>query len=201
MDRPFDLRFFLLAMFKHWKVMIAGILAGSVLVGGGYLLGKLVFTKTLYEMRFVVHENLWYNDELGEFTYINAYTWTEVLGMDMIAGTIADTLGEGYSKEDVAPMLRAEMPSDTRVVYFYVTGTDKEKIRAVFDEALLLMPKVADMLPEIRDMLIMDVSKEPYRVNMITYWHNAFILGAVLGLILTGFGLSFYVIIKEEDKA
>ena len=201
MDRPFDLRFFLIAMVKHWKVLIAGILAGSVLVGGGYLLGKLVFTKTQYEMRFVVHENLWYNDELGEFTYINAYTWTEVLGMDMIAGSIADSLGDGYTKENVAPMLRAEMPSDTRVVYFYVKGEDRARIRTVYEKALELIPEVADILPEIQDMVIMDRSTEPYRVNMITYWHNAFILGAILGLILTGFGLGVYVIVREEDKA
>ncbi len=199
LDDRFELKDFLLAMVKHWKILIAGILAGSILAGGAYLLVKLAFVKPQYEMRFVVHENLYYNDELGEFTYINAYTWTEVLGMDIIAGTIADGL-EGYTKETVAPMLRAEMPSDTRVVYFYVRDTDKAKVREVFRSALDLVPKVAGLLPEIQDMVVMDTSTEPYRVDMIHYWHNAFLLGAILGLILTAFGLSVYVIIKDEEK-
>jgi len=199
MSEPFDLRRFLIQLFKHWKVLLVGTLAGALIVGGGYLFGKLVLTRPQYEMRLVVHENLWYNDELGQFTYINAYTWTEMLGMDLVAGNIALGLGDGYTKENVAPMLRAEMPSDTRVVYFYVKDTDPERVMTVFDKARTYIPTVADDLPEIKEMLVVDESREPYKVNMIKYWQNAFRLGAVLGLVLSCFGLSLWVLAFDKE--
>ncbi len=198
MNDRFDLKLFLLRIIRKFHVLLLGTAIGALLVGGGYLVVKIVFIAPSYQMRVVVHENLHYNDELGQFTYINGYTWTEFVGTDVVAGAVASQLGGGRTKEQIAPMLSAELQSDTRVVYFYVTGRSQGEVSTVTDAVIPAILKVGETLPEIEDMLIMDVSTQPYVVNRIPYAGNAFILGTILGFVLTFFILSLYVIADDS---
>ncbi len=198
MNDRFDLKLFLLRIIRKYAVLILGTAIGALLVGGGYLVIKLVFVKPSYQVRAVVHENLHYNDELGQFTYINGYTWNEFVGTDVIAGMAASELGGGWTKERIAPMLSAELQSDTRVVYFYVTGKSQGEVQTVADAVIPAILKVGEALPEIEDMLIMDLSSQPYVVNRIPYAGNAFILGTILGFVLAFFILTLYVIADDS---
>ncbi|MCR5279282.1 MAG: hypothetical protein K6E19_07550 [Lachnospiraceae bacterium] len=198
MSDPFNLKLFLLRIFREFKVLIAGTLIGAIVIGCGYLLGKLVLTPTTYQMRIVFHENLHYDDFTGQYTYVNGYTWNEMSSMDMIAGTIAAKLGGDYTKESVASMLSTSMESDTRVIYFYITDADKEKIKDVESVSVETLCKFVSFLPEIEDITILDQTPEPYRVNNVKYWKNAFMLGAITGLVVSFFILCLYILADDS---
>ncbi len=198
MTDRFDIKLFLLRLLRKFHILLMGAVLGGILIGGGYAVKKLVIDKPLYQTRIVAHEDLYFDTEIGQYTYINRYTWNEIVAMDWITDEISENLSGKYSSDEISALLTAEVPSDSRIVYVYVTSEDKEKTAEVAKATVPVIESVSDKLPEIQDVLIMDVYETPKKVDNAKYLLRACILGAVLGLLAALFGRSVYILMDDS---
>ena len=126
MTDRFDIKLFLLRLFRKFYILLAGALIGGVVIGGAYAIKKLVIDKPLYQTRIVAHEDLYFDTEIGQYTYINRYTWNEIVALDWITDDISANLSGKYSSDEISALLTTEVPSVSRILYVYVTSTDKD---------------------------------------------------------------------------
>ena len=198
MTDRFDLKLFLLRFIRRFYVLFIGALAGAVVVGGIYLFVQLVVKPAQYRERVVVHQELHYNDKTGQYTYLNGYTWNQVLAMDWITEDVSKLLSGSISSDEIAGYITAEMLSDSRVVYIYVTTGSYETTDSVFNALVPVLLTIPDKLGELDDMLVIDSSDAPEKVNHINDIVRALILGAILGLFTGAFLLSFSIITDDS---
>ncbi len=198
MTDRFDLKLFLLRFIRRFYMLIIGATIGALLVGGIYLFVQLVVKPVQYRERVVVHQELHYNDKLGQYTYLNGYTWNQILAMDWITEEVSKTLSGSISPSEISGYITAEMLSDTRVVYVYVTTGSYETTDLVFDALVPVLLTIPDKFGELDDMLVIDASDAPQKVNHISDLIRALILGAVLGVFSAAFLLSFYIITDDS---
>lgn len=114
---------------------VMGAVLGSVI----YLIIMFISTRTTeYEIqtRFYID----FKDEIIEAkASYNAYTWNDVLGLDEILGVMMEKIGDGYDREVIKSMMKAEILSDVRYLLVTITGDNPDDIvmiRSLLKEAL-----------------------------------------------------------------
>ena len=198
MTDRFDLKLFLLRFIRKIYVPAVGAVIGALIVGGIYLFVQLVVKPAQYRERVVIHQELHYDDWNGQYTYINGYTWNQILGMDWVTEKVSENLSNSVPADEIRNYISSDLLSDTRVIYFYVTTGSVEKTKEVFGAFIPVLKTLPDSLGEIDDLTILDTSKEPERVNNTENFVRAVILGAVLGLCIAAFILSILIIVDDS---
>ncbi|MDE7476799.1 MAG: hypothetical protein K2M91_02425, partial [Lachnospiraceae bacterium] len=111
--------------------------------------------------------------------YYNDFTWNDVLATNSILGRAMELLGDGYERNQVKEMIRADILSDVRYLTITVKGREYAQVEAVKDalgtalEEFGEQKKEFDSIYKIEDLEIVQ-EKIPYFA-----WRAAF-LGAVI---------------------
>lgn len=201
---PFDTKLFVLLFIKKIWVVLSGILLGAVLIGGGYYLKNVVFGGPVeYDITttyYVQYNN--YDPVTGEMhNYTNAATWQTWVTSDhfvdktwsyaLEAGLIPEKYG--VTKGDLKGYFTADLPSDLRIPTSTVT-TPYEELTSVLNDALQKVYKdFGDERVEMDSIVVTNVT--PLQVaDKDIRTLRAVVLGAVIGLMVSAFGLSVWIL-------
>ena len=134
-QEPFDLRLTLFRLIRKLPVILALILAGTLLFGGGYYV-KNVLLQTQKEYAGSVQFLVDYADEDWADTqkYINEYSWNVWMENDEFISYVEKYLPEGMlSEKEVSECLSAVILSDFRVVVITATSDDPGTAAALLE--------------------------------------------------------------------
>lgn len=201
---PFDTKLFVLLFMKKIWVVIGGMLLGTVLIGGGYYIKNVVFGgPTEYDITttyYVQYNN--YDPVTGEMhNYTNAATWQTWVTSDHFVDKTWDYALEaglqpdkyGVTKSDLKGYFTADLPSDLRIPTSTVT-TPYEELTSILNTALQkVYQDFGKERVEMESIIITD--ETPLQVadkDIRTF--RAVVLGAVMGLVVAGFGLSLWIL-------
>ncbi len=180
---------------KAWVIITVTII--------GALIGLLAYEaysyyksgNTVYTIRNDYYIFLNYEDYENGPDYYNAYTWDGILRDDPIVD-YALTLMPGVTKEQVLESVSGEILGDYRLLTVIVKGTDPDLIQKISDaykEALPHFASVIDMIDHID--VWTDSAMEV--VDEYTRDVNAAILGGLIGLVISVFGLILYYVMDD----
>ena len=205
---PFDTKLFLLSFWKRIWLVLCAMLIGTVLIGGGYYLKKVVFGgPTEYDITssYYVEYNT-YDPVTGEmFNYTNATTWGSWVVSDWFVDRAWEHALEagmkpeeyGVEKSDLKNFFSADLPSDVRIPTATVTTSSKELTEFLNDA---LQQAFVDFGVEQKEMdAIRIIDETPLAVaDKDVRVLRACILGAVVGAFVAGFGLAFAIILDDS---
>ncbi len=181
---PFNLRLTVLRMFRKTPVLIAWVLLGVLLFGGGYYVKNVLLQgETTYETNSVFHVEYAVDSEaeIGA-VYINETSWNTYVHSDVFLDAVAAKV-PGGEKEALGNMLRAYLASDLRVPSVKVTGTDPAycvQVAGAVEETMV--KDVPADLREIQAITVADTAEEANVVVPDVRVGRAFVLGAVLSV-------------------
>ncbi|MBR5359759.1 MAG: hypothetical protein IK123_02615 [Lachnospiraceae bacterium] len=180
---------------KIW-VVIAAIAVGAIIGILTYVIYSNVKSgNTVYRISNDYYITLNYEEYPNGVDYYNAYTWDGILRDDPVVN-YALTLLPGVTKQQILDSVTGEILGDYRLLTVNVTGTDKDLVQKISDAYKEALPHFAteiDMISGIEvwtdaDMVVYDA----YTRDL-----NAALLGAIIGLVLSVFGLLLYYIVDD----
>lgn len=201
---PFDTKLFVLRFIKKIYWVFIAMVASALLIGGGYYLKKVVFggpaeydiTTTYY----VQYNN--YDPVTGEMhNYTNNVTWQTWVTSDYFvdkawsyaldAGLQPDKYG--VDKADLKGYFTADLPSDLRIPTSTVT-TPYEELTVILNDALQkVYQDFGQERVEMDSIVITDETPlQPVDQDVRTF--RAVVLGAVIGLVMSAFVLSLWIV-------
>ena len=122
---PVDFRLLILVSLKRIRFIIYGICLGALLLGGGYYLGKNIFSgMPIYHADAEVYLEYIDNVEI-ENIYINKQTWEDLVYNDIVADYAADEIGRRLDIEEVKNKVSATLLTDTRIVVVSCESTSQ----------------------------------------------------------------------------
>lgn len=196
---PFDLRLFVLQSIRRWKWILLGVMAGMIIIGGGYYLknvsfgGKIPYTVT---NKFYIEYAV--DPETGDrYSYFEAYTWEDWLKSDMLVPQMLDKLSVKLSAEEFVTYYEATLPADLRIPYFTVTHPDRElavEISTVLAESMIAFGESQLQVESVEWMDM--VGPEPQFRDIRTA--RAIILGAVAGFFVSLFTIALLGVVDEK---
>lgn len=206
---PFDLRLLIVWGLRRLWTVLAGLLAGALIVGGGYYLYHQVLTgerlysvTSSYEALYGEDPNLGY-----EYTYINGYTWnmlvTTDLFMDMLAAEMEkDVSLKGFLEnnpeftQQPEKYLSADLPSDLRLPVTVVTAPDPELAKSLNTAVQKAMEALGEYKPEIQRISVVD-TEDAVLIDRTPRLLQAVILGAVSGALFVLFLMFCHFCMKD----
>lgn len=180
---------------KIW-IVIAAIAVGAIIGILTYVIYSNVKSgNTVYRISNDYYITLNYEEYPNGVDYYNAYTWDGILRDDPVVN-YALTLLPGVEKQQILDSVTGEILGDYRLLTVIVTGTDKDLVKKISDAYKEALPHFAtqiDMISGIEvwtdaDMVIYDA---------YTRDANAALLGAIIGCVLSVFGLLIYYAIDD----
>lgn len=180
---------------KIW-IVIAAIAVGAIIGILTYVIYSNVKSgNTVYRISNDYYITLNYEEYPNGVDYYNAYTWDGILRDDPVVN-YALTLMPGVTKQQILDSVTGEILGDYRLLTVIVTGTDKDLVKKISDAYKEALPHFAteiDMISKIEvwtdaDMVVYDA---------YTRDANAALLGAIIGCVLSVFGLLLYYLIDD----
>ena len=196
---PFDLRLFVLQSIRRWKWILLGVIAGIILIGGGYYLKNVTFGgKIPYEVTNKFYIEYAVDPETGDrYSYFEAYTWEDWLKSDTLVPQMLEKLSVEMSAEEFVTYYEATLPADLRIPYFTVTHPDKDlavEISTILAEA---MKEFGESQLQIDSVEWMDMVGPELQFRDIRT-ARAIVLGAIIGFFAALFGMAFVGIVDEK---
>lgn len=196
MDETLNLRSFYLRLIKKiWIIPLAAII-GAVIAGGIYTLVTVTFgpaktysTESKLYIKFAYDENA-----KSQVDYYNAYTWSLLMTTDDIMDEVMSNLEKAgftedeISRKEAADSIKAEIPSDVRLLLVTVENADKDHadlITDATDKALENYGEINDAFTSIKLLSKTEASLVTYTDKTLT----AAVFGAVVLTVLTIFVL------------
>lgn len=201
---PFDTKLFVLRFIKKIYWVFIAMVISALLIGGGYYLKKVVFGgPTEYDITttyYVQYNN--YDPVTGEMhNYTNNVTWQTWVTSDYFvdkawsyaldAGLQPDKYG--VDKIDLKGYFTADLPSDLRIPISTVT-TPYEELTVILNDALQkVYQDFGQERVEMDSIVITDETPlQPVDQDVRTF--RATVLGAVIGLVVSGLVLSLWIV-------
>ncbi len=180
---PFDLRLTFLRMIRELPWILVTTALVTIVLGGGYYLKNVTFRQRVYEASTTCNVEYadpnWYQNT----KYLNEYTWGLWVQTSEFAEGIVKRLPAGtVAAEELVQTLRAELPSDLRMVRVCYSSTDENKANLVNGAIGATMEEdIAAIHPDIAAIRVVDVKKGAENLKTIKPV-RAFVLAAVIGL-------------------
>jgi len=178
---PVDYRLFWLKMLKKIWILPVSALAGFVLIGAVYYMSKLCFgngrtyqAETMYYIDFTL-------DSAGDYTYLNQYTWGEVVKTDFFVDYLEEGFGGAVSREAIMEASYAGVESDVRYLYTRYKSRDREqalKGDKLLEEAVVAYGEAQKEFNSITVIKAATEAKDVSNIRLLT----AAVLGACVGL-------------------
>lgn len=196
---PFDMRLFVLLCLRRLWVILAGALAGLVLVGGIYYLKNVTFGGVIpytmdskYYLEYAVDPS-----DQQTYSYFASYTWNDLLKSDAMVTEMLENLSVPMTEQELTDSFEAELVSDLRICYIHTTHVDAETAREIDRVTGEAMTAVGEQQKELIEVSLMDRGEpQPAMPDVRTL--RACVLGAVLGTFFTLFGLGMAEILNEK---
>lgn len=201
---PFDTKLFVLRFIKKIYWVFIAMVVSALLIGGGYYLKKVVcggpaeynITTTYY----VQYNN--YDPVTGEMhNYTNNVTWQTWVTSDYFvdkawayaldAGLQPDKYG--VNKMDLKGYFTADLPSDLRIPISTVT-TPYEELTSILNDALQKVYQDFGQERVEMDSIVITNETPLQVVDRDVRTFRAVVLGAVIGLVVSGLVLSLWII-------
>lgn len=191
---PVDFRLLILVSLKRIRFIIYGICLGALLLGGGYYLGRNIFSgMPIYHADTEVYLEYIDNVEI-ENIYINKQTWEDLVYNDIIADYAADEIGRRLDIEEVKNKVSATLLTDTRIVVVSCESTSQAEAKMLANKYAEAIVRFAPELKEIDDARIIKRAATAYKVGFEDRtWAMSF-AGAILGLVVSALGLVLYFV-------
>ncbi|MBP5554775.1 MAG: hypothetical protein J6X94_07890 [Lachnospiraceae bacterium] len=195
-DEPVNGRLFLLRFIKKIPLIIGCVVIGAALVCACHLIYRL---SSPYEFQAETDVYLEYIPEAGsnELIYFNKYTWEQMSKDSAIIDEIlkADpTLDEQTVRESFLATLK----SDVKVLTLQVTNPDPNTCTRILNAGVIGISSFAESLPEILSAKEIGGTSEPALLPPDIRAIRAIILGAVIGLFISG--LYVWISIISDDR-
>ncbi|MBQ8822379.1 MAG: hypothetical protein IJZ82_07025 [Lachnospiraceae bacterium] len=196
---PFDLRLFVLQSIRRWKWLLLGMVAGTLLIGGGYYLSKVTFCGRLpYEVisKFYI-EYAVDPEEKEPFSYFTAYAWDDWMKSDLVVPAMLEKLSVEMSAEEFITYYAASMPADLRMTYFTVTHPDQALAMEISDILTEGMIAFGPEQKEVASVELIDTVGPQVQYRDIRVF-RALVLGGVIGFFVSLFTMAFVGILDEK---
>ncbi len=196
---PFDMRLFVLLCLRRLWAVLAGALAGLVLVGGIYYLKHVTFGGVIpytmdskYYLEYAVDPS-----DQQTYSYFASYTWNDLLKSDEMVTEMLEKLTVPMTAQELTDSFEAELVSDLRICYIHTTHVDAETAREIDRVAGEAMIAVGERQKELIEVRLMDRG-QPQLAMPDVRTLRACVLGAVLGTFFALFGLGMAEILNEK---
>ena len=206
---PFDLRLTVLRFLRNLNKILLLTLAGTLIFGGGYYVGKVVFRPAVeysatstYKVNYTVppvNSNDYYINEMTWNTLVHSEEFLRAVQFHLLASGDAIVVPEEKALGEITTvglshMLAAKLPSDWNIPTVTVTSTDSGlslHIAAAVD--LAMSQELVDMLGEVESVQVISPAMEASEVELDVRPVRAFVLSAVLSF----FFASVLFLLKE----
>jgi len=206
---PFDMRLTVLRFLRNLNKILLLTLAGTLIFGGGYYVGKVVFCPAVeysatstYKVNYTVppvNSNDYYINEMTWNTLVHSEEFLRAVQFHLLASGDAIVVPEEKALGEITTaglshMLSAKLPSDWNIPTVTVTSTDSGlslHIAAAVD--LAMSQELVDMLGEVESVQVISPAMEASEVELDVRPVRAFVLSAVLSF----FFASVLFLLKE----
>ncbi|MDE5891312.1 MAG: hypothetical protein K2H45_00160, partial [Acetatifactor sp.] len=180
-------------------VVLAGAVAGLVLVGGIYYLknvtlgGVIPYTlDSKYYLEYAVDPS-----DQQTYSYFASYTWNDLLKSDAMVEEMLKELTVSVTAQELKDSFEAELVSDLRICYIHTTHEDAQTAREIDRVAGNAIMAVGEQQKELVEVSLSSRG-EPQLAMPDVRTLRACVLGAVLGIFLSVFGLGLKVMLEER---
>ena len=196
---PFDLRLFVLQSIRRWKWIVLGIIAGVILIGGGYYLKNVTFGGRIpYEVTNKFYIEYAVDPNTGDrYSYFEAYTWEDWLKSDTLVPQMLEKLSVEMAAEEFVTYYEASLPADLRIPYFTVVHPDKDMAVEISTILAETMKTFGESQLQIDSVEWMDMEGPMLQIRDIRT-ARAIVLGAVAGFFAAVFAMAFVGIVDEK---
>ena len=197
-DEGMDLKKYMLCLLRRLPLLLCA-------VAGGALLGLIVYTivRTVPESEreyqaFAKVQLDFAADETGEvYQAYNGYTWNDLMATDPIMNLTLGNLSSDYAREEVEAALRAEILSDIRILTVTVTTNAASRTDEILGAAVQALESYGTQAKEFLQITTIQTTQAKL-VVADSRMAQAVLVGALLGLILSLFGISLYYVMDDR---
>ena len=195
-DEPVNGRLFLLRFIKKIPLIAGCAIIGAALVCACHLICRL---SSPYEFQAETDVYLEYIPEAGsnELIYFNKYTWEQMSKDSAIVDEILKA-DPSLDEQTVRESFLATLKSDVKVLTLQVTNPDPDMCTRILDAGVIGISQFAESLPEILSVKEIGGTSEPVLLPPDVRAIRAIILGAIIGLFISG--LAVWVMIISDDR-
>lgn len=193
-----DIKKYMLCLLKRLPVLLGA-------VTGGALLGLIVYTivRTVPESEreyqaFAKIQLDFAADKTGEvYQAYNGYTWNDLMATDPIMNLTLGNLPSDYTRDEVEAALRAEILSDIRILTVTVTTNSAAHTDKILGAAVQALESYGVQAKEFIAITAIQTTQAKLVVadNRMA---QAVLVGALIGLFLSLFGISFYYVMDDR---
>lgn len=188
MNEKFDAKLLLLRLIRGWYKLVIGLVAGALIIGIPYLFVNVVLAEdTDYQMRFSVHVDYAEDSSGSLYDVINEVTWGTWTDTDIFIDALSEKLGGEIPADQLRAATNATIETDARLVEFYTVTKNAELTELISNAAMECFPVLDEHIRELTKTEIVYVDKYATEVKRDIRVANAFLLGGVLGFLITLF--------------
>lgn len=196
---PFDMRLFVLLCIRRLWVVMAGAVAGVVLVGGTYYLKNVTFGGVIpyaidskYYLEYAVDPS-----DQQTYSYFESYTWNDLIKSDAMVAEMLKKLKQPMTEQELKDSFEAELVSDLRICYIHTVHEDAQTAREIDRVAGEAIVAVGEQQKELIEVSLSSRG-EPRLAMPDLRTLRACVLGVVLGIFFSVFGLGMQVMLEEK---
>lgn len=198
MNEKLNLRSFYLRLLKKIWIIPLMVVIGAIIGAGIYTLVTVTFgparqysTVSQFDVKFAYDENT-----ASYVDSYNAYTWNSFMSTDDITRVALKELSDGgrgdISKDELVASVKAEIPSDVRLLVLTVTNNDAAKTDAITDAMITALESYGKTRVEFD--YISKLSRT--EASLVTHTDRT-VISAVFGAVLLGFMALFALLLLD----
>ena len=196
---PFDMRLFVLLCIRRLWIVLAGAVAGLILVGGIYYLKNVTFGGVIpytIDSKYYVEYAVDPSDQ-QPYSYFASYTWNDLLKSDSMVEMMLQELAVPMTAQELKDSFVAELASDLRICYIRTTHEDSQTAQEIDRVAGNAIMMVGEQQKEVLQVSLSSRG-EPRLAMPDVRTMRACILGVVLGIFFSVFCLGLQVMLEER---
>lgn len=196
---PFDMRLFVMLCIRRLWVVLAGAVAGFVLVGGIYYLKNVTFGGVIpyaIDSKYYVEYAVDPSDQ-QVYSYFASYTWNDLIKSDAMVAEMLKKLKRPMTEQELKDSFEAELVSDLRICYIHTVHEDAQTAREIDRVAGEAIVAVGEQQKELIEVSLSSRG-EPRLAMPDLRTLRACVLGVVLGIFFSVFGMSVQVMLEEK---
>lgn len=197
-DDGMDLKKYMLCLLERLPLLLCAVAGGALL---GFIVYTIVRTVPESEREYQAFAKVQLDfaaDKTGEvYQAYNGYTWNDLMAADPIMNLILENLSADYSREEVEAALRAEILSDIRILTVTVTTNSAVRTDEILHAAVQALEHYGGQAKEFLEIYAIQVTQAKL-VVADSRMAQAVLVGSLLGLLLSLFGISFYYVMDDR---
>ncbi len=193
-----DLKKYMLCLLRRVPFLLSAVAGGALLGAVVYAVVRTVPESQREYQAFAKVQLDFAADETGEvYQAYNGYTWNDLMGTDPIMNLTLGNLSSDYVREEVETALRAEILSDIRILTVTATTNSAERTDEILGAAVQALESYGAQAKEFLEINAIQTTQAEL-VVADSRMAQAVLVGAVLGLLLSLFGISLYYVMDDR---